>query len=90
MKAFLLRLLGGSKLMEMLDGKKTMIGAVLVVISTLLQAAEHIVITIPQAAFLAPYLGQSFEVFNMVVKFLGDIGVTFLGVGLLHKTIKDK
>jgi hypothetical protein len=56
----------------------------------LLQALEHIVITLPQAAFLAPYLGQGFEVFNMLVKFLNDIGVTFLGVGLLHKSVKDK
>ena len=88
MKAFLLRLLGGSQLMEMLDGKKTMIGAILVVASTLLQAAEHVIVTLPQLAHLAPYVGQGFDLFNMLVKFLNDIGVTFLGVGLLHKGLK--
>lgn len=88
MKAFILRLLGGSKIMEMLDGKKTMIGAILVVASTLLQAAEHIIISLPQFSHLAPYVGQGYDLFNTLVGFLNDIGVTFLGVGILHKGLK--
>lgn len=75
---------------KFLDGKKTVIGALLVIVAAALQALEQIAPMFPQY----PWIKDASEGLRQAVKaaepVLETLGVGFLTIGVLHKSAKAK
>lgn len=79
-------LLSDSWLGRQLDGKKTVIGGVAVVLSAVLHGLEEVAPAFPHVAWIP----AAAHVIDQVSTFLDDVGLSFLTVGLAHKEIKKK
>lgn len=75
---------------KFLDGKKTVIGAVLIIVSAALEALEQIAPMFPQYPILKDAAEGTRSALKTVEPFLEPLGVGFLTVGVLHKSAKAK
>lgn len=73
---------------KMLDGKKTIIGAVLVVLAAALEALKQLAPMFPQAPFLAEASSSLQALLGAVQPYLAELGVGFVAVGAVHKVAK--
>jgi hypothetical protein len=88
MRKILLYIFSQTKLGQMLDGKKTYLGAVFVLLAAALQVFENLAPLFPDVPFLIQAAQQTHGILTEVAVFLNDLGLGFLTVGVLHKTAK--
>lgn len=90
MNSILMFLFSKTRLGKLIDGKKTIIGAVLVIAVAALHALEQLAPMFPNA----PWIGQAsraiLEALKAVEPALETLGLSFLTVGVLHKNAKAK
>jgi NADH:ubiquinone oxidoreductase subunit 4 (subunit M) len=79
-----------TKVGKLLDGKKTIIGAVLILASALLQALLVIAPMFPEHIWLGDVTQQLSSVLRQVQPILEDLGIATIGVGLAHKAVKNR
>ena len=77
-----------TKIGQFLDGKKTIIGAVLIFASAILQALLAVAPLFPDQPWIAVTAAQLSEGIRTVQPYLEDAGITLIGVGLAHKAAK--
>ena len=77
-----------TKIGKFLDGKKTIIGAVLIFVSAILEALLVVAPMFPEYPWLATLATQLEEAIRVTRPYLEDLGITFIGVGLAHKAAK--
>ena len=88
MNSLILWIFSQTKIGQILDGKKTVIGAVFVLLAALLQGVQAAAPMLPQYAWLGQFAG-SFAVFmDQAEKVLNDVGLGMLTIGVLHKNAK--
>ncbi|NBT57463.1 hypothetical protein EBT16_01650 [bacterium] len=75
---------------KLLDGKKTVIGAVFVILAAALQALEQIAPMFPTVPWLQSAAVGLSGLLKGVEPILETLGVGFLSVGVLHKSVKAK
>jgi hypothetical protein len=75
---------------KFIDGKKTVIGAVLVIVAAALQALEQIAPMFPQYPWIADATKGLREAVKASEPILETLGLGFLTVGVLHKGAKAK
>lgn len=90
MNRILMYLFSKTRLGHLVDGKKTVIGALFIICAAALQALEQIAPMFPQAPWLGDLLRQTRGVVEGFDKLLEAIGLGFLTVGVLHKSAKAK
>jgi len=90
MRKILLYIFSQTKLGKLLDGKKTYLGAVFVLLSALLQAFENLAPLFPDIPWFVQAAQQTHGALSELAVFLNDLGLGFLTVGVLHKTAKAK
>jgi hypothetical protein len=79
-----------TKVGKLLDGKKTIIGAALILASALLQALLVIAPMFPEQPWLGDVTQQLSSVLRQVQPILEDLGIATIGVGLAHKAVKNR
>lgn len=79
-----------TKIGQYLDGKKTIIGAVLVLASAILQALLTIAPMFPEQPWIAVFATELEKVLVQVQPLLSDLGIGLIGVGLAHKAVKNQ
>jgi hypothetical protein len=79
-----------TKLGQFLNGKKTIIGAVLVFTSAVLEALLTIAPMFPEQPWLATTAAELQNVLKQVQPYLNDLGISLIGVGLMHKAAKNQ
>lgn len=79
-----------TKVGQYLNGKKTIIGAALILISALLQALLTIAPMFPEQPWINSFAVELDNVLRQVQPFLNDLGVGLIGVGLAHKAVKNQ
>ena len=72
------------------DGKKTVIGALLIIVAAGLQALEQIAPMFPQYTWIADASRGLREAIKAAEPILETLGLGFLTVGVLHKGAKAK
>jgi hypothetical protein len=72
------------------DGKKTVIGALLIIVAAALQALEQIAPMFPQYPWLADASRGLRDAIKAAEPILETLGLGFLTVGVLHKGAKAK
>ena len=72
------------------DGKKTVIGALLIIVAAGLQALEQIAPMFPQYPWLADASKGLKDAIKAAEPILETLGLGFLTVGVLHKGAKAK
>ena len=77
-----------TKIGQMLDGKKTVIGAVFVLLAAVLQGVQAVVPMLPQYAWVGTFAAQFAGVMDQIEKVLNQVGLGMLTVGVLHKSAK--
>jgi hypothetical protein len=75
---------------KLLDGKKTIIGAILIIILSALQALEQLAPMFPNQPWLRDSTAAILGGLRAIEPFLDTIGLSFLTVGVLHKGVKAK
>lgn len=75
---------------KFIDGKKTVIGALLIIVAAGLQALEQIAPMFPQYPWLADASRGLREAIKAAEPILETLGLGFLTVGVLHKGAKAK
>lgn len=75
---------------KVLDGKKTIIGAVFVIASAALQALESLATLFPQHAWLGEAAKATKDALEGIASALESVGLGFLAVGVVHKGVKAK
>lgn len=88
MNKLLLYIFSYTKVGKMLDGKKTLIGAVFVILSAALQMFQELAPMFPDFVWLQQAAQQTSGLINVLAKALDEIGLGFLAVGVMHKTAK--
>jgi len=88
MNKLLLYIFSYTKIGKMLDGKKTVIGAVFVILSAALQMFEQLAPMFPDMPWFVQAAQQTSGLIQILSKTLDEIGLGFLAVGVLHKTAK--
>jgi hypothetical protein len=79
-----------TKIGQYLDGKKTIIGAALVLASAILQALLAIAPMFPEQPWIATFAVELEKVLAQVQPFISDLGIGLIGVGLAHKAAKNQ
>lgn len=79
-----------TKIGQMLDGKKTVIGAVFIILANALSALKTIAPMFPQYGWLNDASVQLEGFLGGLEKVLNDVGLGLLTVGVLHKQVKAK
>ena len=77
-----------TKIGKFLDGKKTIIGAILIFASAILQALLAVAPLFPDQPWIAVVAANLGEGIRTVQPYLEDAGITLIGVGLAHKAAK--
>jgi hypothetical protein len=72
------------------DGKKTVIGALLIIVAAGLQALEQIAPMFPQYTWIADASKGLREAIKAAEPILETLGLGFLTIGVLHKGAKAK
>ena len=75
---------------KLLDGKKTIIGAVLIIVSAGLQVLEQLAPLFPEAPWLKSAATAIREALEGSLPTLEALGLGFLTVGIIHKSAKAK
>lgn len=75
---------------KFIDGKKTVIGAVLVIVAAALQALEQIAPMFPQYPWIADASKGIRDAVKAAEPVLETLGLSFLTLGVLHKGAKAK
>lgn len=75
---------------KVLDGKKTVIGAVFVIAAAALQALESLAALFPEYAWLADAAKATKDGLEGIAKALESVGLGFLTLGVVHKGVKAK
>lgn len=75
---------------KFVDGKKTVIGALLIIVAAGLQALEQIAPMFPQYPWIAEVSKATREAIKTAEPILETLGLGFLTVGVLHKGAKAK
>lgn len=90
MNRILMYLFSKTSFGKILDGKKTIIGAVLVIVVAALEALEKLAPMFPQYPVLKDASEAIVGALKTAEPFLETLGVGFLTVGVLHKGVKAK
>lgn len=90
MNKILIYIFSKTRLGKVIDGKKTVIGALCIIVAAALQALESIAPMFPQYPWLQGALVQTRAFVEGLDKALEAIGLGFLTVGVLHKSAKSK
>jgi hypothetical protein len=90
MNRILIYLLSKTSFGKLLDGKKTLIGAVLIIVVSALDALDKLAPMFPQYPILKDAAGGILAALKAAQPFLENLGVGFLTVGVLHKGVKAK
>lgn len=77
-------------LFKVIDGKKTTIGAILVVMASCLQALERLAVLFPEHAWIAEAAKSTGEALDGLAQVLDSVGLGFLAAGVVHKGVKAK
>ena len=75
---------------KLVDGKKTVIGAVLVIVVAALHALEQLAPMFPNAPWIGELSRGILEALRSIEPLLETLGLSFLTVGVLHKGAKAK
>jgi hypothetical protein len=75
---------------RLLDGKKTVIGAVLVIVVSALHALEQLAPMFPNVPWLKDAAKAILDGLKTIEPALDTLGLSFLTVGVLHKGAKAK
>lgn len=79
-----------TKVGQLLDGKKTVIGAGMILLSALIQAAEQIAPLFPGVPWISQAAEQMGHILKAVEPYLNDLGLGLISVGLVHKRAKAR
>lgn len=90
MNRILMYLFSKTSFGKLIDGKKTVIGAVLVIVVAALEALEKIAPMFPQALWIQSASQGIVAALKSLQPILESLGVGFLTVGVLHKGVKAK
>lgn len=90
MNRIIIWLFSHTRLGKLVDGKKTLIGAILTALSALLWTLEKIAPMYPDVAWLGQAAGQLQALFPQVEEYLATVGLSSLTIGLVHKDAKKK
>jgi hypothetical protein len=88
MNRIILYIFSKTSLGKLLDGKKTIIGAVFIIAAAALEALEQIAPMFPQYPWLQDAARGTREALLVSEKALEGIGLGFLTAGVLHKKAK--
>lgn len=88
MRKIILYLFSQTKLGKLLDGKKTYLGAVFVLLAAALQAFENLAPLFPDVPWFIQAAQQTHGIMSEIAVYLNDLGLGFLTVGVLHKSAK--
>lgn len=88
MNKLILWVFSKTKIGQLLDGKKTIIGAVFVILASLLDGLTAVAPMFPQYPWLGDFVMQFGSAMKTTEKLLNDLGLGFLSVGILHKSAK--
>lgn len=90
MNSILMYLFSKTKIGRLVDGKKTVIGAVVVIVVAALHALEQLAPMFPNQ----PWVKDAAQGISSALKasepFLETLGLSFLTIGVLHKGAKAK
>lgn len=90
MNSILMYLFSKTRIGKLVDGKKTIIGAVLVIAVAALHALEQLAPMFPQALWIGEASRGILNALKAVEPALETLGLSFLTVGVLHKNAKAK
>ncbi|MFN4894199.1 MAG: hypothetical protein ACK5HO_00260 [Pseudomonadota bacterium] len=90
MNKILVYLFSKTALGKKIDGKKTYIGAVLVLIASALHALEGLAPLFPEHAWIGQAAKGLKDLAQQLAALLDTLGLGMLAVGVLHKRAKDK
>lgn len=89
MRKILLYLFSKTSFGQYLDGKKTIIGAALILLSAFVSALSQIAPLFPDLVWLAQLTASSAELLAKATELLKDVGLGFVTIGLAHKAAKS-
>ena len=75
---------------KMVDGKKTVIGAILIIVVNAIEALDEIAPMFPQYPWLKDVTKGILEGLRLAEPILQSLGLSFLTIGVLHKGVKAK
>jgi hypothetical protein len=90
MNSILMYLFSKTRIGKVVDGKKTIIGAVLVIAVAALHALEQLAPMFPQVLWIGSASRAILEALRSIEPLLETLGLSFLTVGVLHKNAKAK
>ena len=90
MNSILMYLFSKTKIGQILDGKKTVIGALLVIVVSALHALEQLAPMFPNQPWFKDAIAAILNGLKVAEPFLETLGLGFLTVGVLHKGAKAK
>ena len=90
MNRILMYLFSKTSFGKIIDGKKTVIGAVLVIVVAALEALEKLSPMFPQAGWLQSAAEGISGALKGAQPILESLGIGFLTVGVVHKGVKAK
>lgn len=90
MNKILLYIFSYTKFGKLLDGKKTVVGAVLIIAASALQALENIAPLFPDYKWIGEAAAALKTSLESVHGLLEGLGLGLLTVGVLHKNAKSK
>lgn len=90
MNSILMFLFSKTRLGRLVDGKKTVIGAVIVIVVSALHALEQLAPMFPNQPWLKDSIEAILGGLKTAEPFLDTLGLSFLTVGVLHKGAKAK
>lgn len=90
MNSILMYLFSKTKIGQLLDGKKTIIGALLVIVVSALHALEQLAPMFPNQPWLKSAIEGILGGLKVAEPLLETLGLSFLTVGVLHKGAKAK
>lgn len=90
MNSILMYLFSKTSIGKLLDGKKTVIGALLVIVVSALHALEQLAPMFPNQPWVKDAAAAILSGLKVAEPFLETLGLSFLTVGVLHKGAKAK
>lgn len=90
MNSILMYLFSKTRVGKLVDGKKTVIGAILVIVVSALHALEQIAPMFPNQLWLKDAVAGILSGLKAIEPFIDTLGLSFLTVGVLHKGAKAK
>ena len=90
MNSILMYVFSKTKVGKFLDGKKTIIGAVVIILVAAMETLEKLAPMFPNIAWLGQAAGQIKVLLASSEGVLEAVGVSFLALGVLHKQAKKQ